>query len=184
MKPKIGPRQVVYENKYQQIYSVKVEFDRFEKEIFVNDVGGRVGVVITRGSDILLVRQYRLLINGMALEIPGGKVDSNETPEAAAAREALEETCMRCTNLKPLLYFHPGLDTCDNPTFMFVAEKFEETPEKNLHQHEVSDRVWIPLEECMRMIFARKIVDSLTVAALLAYHIQKHNPELFPKSNE
>ena len=47
-----------------------------------------------------------------------------------------------------------------------------------LHAQEVSERVWVPLEQCVKMIFARQIVDSLTIAALLAYHTRKHHPEL------
>jgi 8-oxo-dGTP pyrophosphatase MutT (NUDIX family) len=178
MQPNIGPREVVYQNPYQLIYRVNARFDGFAKDIYVLDCGRRVGVVILRGSEVLLIRQYRLLINDLAWEIPGGKVDTDETPENAALREALEEGCMRCRSVKPLLYFHPGLDTCDNPTFMFLAEEFEEVSEENLDVREVSERVWVPLEECLRMVFGGKIVDSLTVAALLAVYLRKQHPEM------
>lgn len=178
MQPKIGPRQVVYQNPYQLIYRVNAQFDGFAKDIYVLDCGRRVGVVILRGSDVLLVRQYRLLVNDMAWEIPGGKVDADETPEKAALREALEEACLRCRNVKPLLYFHPGLDTCDNPTYMFLADEFEEAAEENLNPHEVTERVWIPLDKCIGMVFSGKIVDSLTVAALLAAYLRRLHPEV------
>lgn len=178
MHPKIGPREVVYQNPYQLIYRVNAQFDGFAKDIYVLDCGRRVGVVIMRGNQVLLVRQYRLLINDMAWEIPGGKVDPDETPESAACREALEEACLRCHNVRPLLYFHPGLDTCDNPTFMFLADEFEEVSEENLDSREVSERVWVPLDECIRMVFAGKIVDSLTVAALLAAYLRYQHPEM------
>ncbi len=178
MHPKIGPREIVYQNPYQLIYRVNAQFDGFAKDIFVLDCGRRVGVVILRGNEVLLVRQYRLLINDMAWEIPGGKVDPDETPENAARREALEEACLRCETVKPLLYFHPGLDTCDNPTFMFLADEFEEVSEENLDSREVSERVWVPLDECIRMVFAGKIVDSLTVAALLAAYLRRQHPEM------
>jgi ADP-ribose pyrophosphatase len=174
---RVGPREVVYRNQYQHIYRVTAEFDGFTKTFFVNDYGRRVGLVIARGDQVLLVRQYRFLVNEIAWEIPGGKVDPGETPEQAALREGLEETCLRCRNLKPLLYFHPGLDTLDNPTFMFLAEEFEEMVAEHLHTHEVVERVWVPLEQCLKMIFTRQIVDSLTIAALLAYHTRKRHPE-------
>ena len=183
MTPEIRSRDIVYRNQYQQIHRITAQFDGFTKTFFVNDYGRRVGLVIARGAQVLLVRQYRFLVNEMAWEIPGGKVDAGETPEEAAMREGLEETCLSCRNLKPLLYFHPGLDTFDNPTFMFLAEDFEESPPENLHAQEVSERVWVPLEQCVKMIFARQIVDSLTIAALLAYHTLKHHPELVAPEN-
>jgi 8-oxo-dGDP phosphatase len=178
MQPQIGAREVVYENAYQQIYRVDVAFESHRKEIFVLDCGRRVGVVIVRGNEILLIRQYRLLVNEMAWEIPGGKVDDDETLESAAHREALEEAGIRCAALRPLLYFHPGLDTCDNPTFMFLAEAVEEVSAGSEDPVEMTERVWVPLEDCIQMIFSRKIVDSLTVAALLAFHIRQENPSL------
>ena len=178
MAPENKSREVVYRNQYQHIYRVSAEIDGATKTFFVNDYGRRVGVVIVRGNEVLLVRQYRFLVNEIAWEIPGGKVDPDETPEAAALREALEESCLRCRHLKPLLYFHPGLDTFDNPTFMFLAEEFEEAPAEKIHAQEVSERVWVPLEQCVKMIFARQIVDSLTIAALLAYHTRLRHPEL------
>ena len=178
MAIKTGPREVVYRNPYHHVYRVTAEFDGFTKTFFVNDYGKRVGLVIVSDNQILLVRQYRFLVDEIAWESPGGKVDPGETPEQAALREGFEETSLRCRNLKPLLYFHPGLDTFDNPTFMFLAEEFEEMPPENFHRDEVCERVWVPLEECVRMIFSKQIVDSLTIAAVLAYHTRKHHPEL------
>lgn len=168
--PEIGPREVVYKNQYQQIYRVSARFDGFQKQFFINDYGRRVGLLIVKGKEVLLVRQYRLLVNELAWEIPGGKVDEHETAEQAAAREGLEETCLRCRSLKPLLYFHPGLDTFDNPTFLFYTGDFEEVSDASFHPQEVSERVWVPLARCLDMVFAREIVDSLTIAGLLAYH--------------
>jgi 8-oxo-dGTP pyrophosphatase MutT (NUDIX family) len=176
--PRIGPRQVVYENQYQQIYRVTVQFDGFQKEFFVNDYGQRTGLVIAREDEVLLVRQYRLLVNAVAWEIPGGRVDAGETPEAAAIREGLEEACLHCRNLKRLLYFHPGLDTFHNPTHLFYTRDFAPAPREHLHAHEVSDQVWVPLGRCLEMIFAQQIVDSLTIAALFAFRLLLDYPEL------
>ena len=171
--PQIGHRQVVYQDRYQQIYRVTADFGSFAKEYFVRDSGQRAGLVAVRGESVLLVRQYRLLIDRVSWEIPGGRVDDGETPEAAAARECLEETGMRCCNLKPLLSFHPGLDTLYNPTYLFYTDKFMEASRNNLHAHEVVQHAWIPLKCCVEMIFAQQIVDSLSIVALLAYHTLK-----------
>jgi 8-oxo-dGTP pyrophosphatase MutT (NUDIX family) len=177
----IGPRSLVYKNQYQEIYQVRVQFEDFQKDIFVNCFGERAAMLFVRDREVLMIRQFRLLANGLAWEIPGGKIDPNETPAQAAAREGLEESGYRCKSVYPLLYFHPGLDTHDNPTFIFFCVDFEEAPGEHFHSNEISDRVWLPLARCIEMIFAREIVDSLTIAALLAYKTISENPNLAPK---
>lgn len=171
MRPlKIGPREVVYTNPHQQIYRVVVDFEGFTKEIYVADTGRRAGIVAVRDGRVLLTQQYRLLINEVSWEIPGGKVDDNETPEAAAVRECLEETGVRCLHPHPLLFYHVGLDTAHNPTHVFYSEEVAESPEPHqVHRQEVCGSAWMDLPDCLRMIGEQRIVDGLTIMALLAY---------------
>lgn len=172
-KPKIGARKVVYENPYLQILRVPVQFADFAKVFYVSDYGPRVGVLILREGNVLLVRQYRLLIDALSWEIPGGKVDTAETIEQAAARECLEETGLRCCRLEPLLYFHPGLDTCENPTHVFYCDDFDASPSHQPDRREVSELVWVPFPRCLEMVFEKQIVDGLTVNAILACQVKK-----------
>ena len=182
--PKIGKRKKVYENEYHSIYQVRADFGSFTKKFYVSDYGSRVGLVISRGDEILLVSQYRLLINAESWEIPGGSVDEDESPRKAAGREALEEAGLICRNLKPLLYLHPGLDTFHNPTHVFHSDEFTEAPPGSVHKQEVSGRSWVPLAACLEMIFARQIMDSLTIASLLAFHARKTGPKLAAKAGK
>ncbi len=165
----LGPREIEYENRYQRVYRIEANLCGLSKEYYLTDYGERAGLVSARGEDVLLVRQYRLLIEGLSWEIPGGKVDKGETPEEAAARECLEEAGVRCHNLRPLIFFHPGLDTLNNPTHVFYTEDWEEAGENYVHSGEVHERQWVPLTNCIEMVFAGEIVDSLSVIALLAY---------------
>jgi 8-oxo-dGTP pyrophosphatase MutT (NUDIX family) len=177
----IGPRSLVYKNQYQETFQVRVSFANFQKDLYVNCFGKRAAVLLARTHDVLLIRQYRLLAHGLAWEIPGGKVDAGESPAQAAAREGLEESGFKCKSLFKLLFFHPGLDTHDNPTFIYYSEEFEDALDQNFHPNEISERIWVPLQKCIEMIFSGEIVDSLTIAALLAYKMLKDNPSLAPK---
>jgi ADP-ribose pyrophosphatase len=168
--PRISPKQVVYQDNYQQIYKVGADFGSFKKEYFVRDSGQRAGLVVVREQEVLLVRQYRYLIDDMSWEIPGGKVEEGEQPQAAAIRECQEETGILCHNLQPLIFYHLGLDINHNPTHLFHTKQFEVTGGENQQPDEIDHHLWVPLSKCIEMIFAQEIVDSFTIVALLSYH--------------
>ena len=167
--PRISTRDVVYEDRYQQIYRVLADFDDSKKEYFVRDSGSRAGVLVIKDDSLLLIRQYRLLINGLSWEIPGGKIETGETPESAAVRECFEETGVQCGFLKKLVFYHIGLDSTYNPTHLFYTNDFVQTSQVASDPQEVIDHTWVPLSTCIKMIFNQEIVDSFTIIALLAY---------------
>lgn len=161
----IEPQGVAYQDRNQKVYRVLAQFDGFQKEYYVSDHGQRAALVVARNGELLLVRQYRLLINGLSYEIPGGKIHENETPEGTAIRECLEETGVRCLSLKPLISYQLSLDTTKNYTYVFYSDETEEQVEDNPER-----RVWIPLARCIEMVFAEQITDSLSIIAILTYH--------------
>jgi len=125
---------------------------------------------VDRGGETLLVRQYRLLIDRVSWEIPGGAVDEGERPDHAAVRECLEETGIRCLNPRPLVFYQVGLDTIYSPTHIFYSTDIANVPEpQQVHTQEVHGWEWIPLERCIEMIFTQQIVDSFSILSLLAY---------------
>jgi len=167
--PRLSPKQVIYEDARQNIYRVFADFGEFTKEYTVRDSGQRAGLVVASSDAVLLVQQYRFLINDLSWEIPGGKIDEGETPEAAAARECAEETGFQCQGLAPLVNFNPGLDTNHNPTHVFYSKDFNPITGFQIDPREVLHLEWIPLDRCVTMIFDNQIIDGLTIIALLAY---------------
>lgn len=49
-------------------------------------------VALTPARELVMVRQYRPVVQRHTLELPSGHVERNEVPEDAARRELLEET--------------------------------------------------------------------------------------------
>ena len=175
--PKIGTPELVYENQYFQVSRVGADFGAFTKEYFVLDCGRRTGMLATRNGSLLLVQQYRLLINGLSWEIPGGKVDDGETPEAAAVRECLEETGIRCLNPRPLISYQAGLDVIRNPIHLFSCDEVSENHDpQSIHVQEVAGFDWFPLSRCNQMISNGQILDSFTILAILAYQMLQGKP--------
>ena len=58
-----------------------------------------VGIIITKGNNILLVKRQSFLGPG-TWSTPGGYLDFGEAPESCAAREAKEETGVAINNVR------------------------------------------------------------------------------------
>lgn len=166
------PRRLEYSNPHMEIHRTRADFGAFQKEFFVVELGPRAGIVALQEERVLLARQYRLLIDDYSWEIPGGRVDEGETPEAAALRECIEETGYTCSAPELLVEYYPGLDNFNNRTSVFYSEQVTLKTPFVPDPAEVVEIRWFTLEECLDMVFRREILDALTVAGLLACRVK------------
>jgi len=104
----------------------------------------------------------------MSWEIPGGKVDPDESLEAAAGRELLEETGYSAQNLSPLFSYDVGLDTRYNPTNLFETTDIELT---NSLDNETVEIKWMPFSDCMDLVMDGSITDIFTITAIFAHQL-------------
>lgn len=172
-KPRCSAPAVIHCNPLETVSHVRAEFDDFAKDYYVVEFGARAGIVAVSEGKVLLTAQYRFLIDEIAWEIPGGRVDEGEMPIEAAQRECLEETGFFCTDVRPLISFRPGLDNVENLTSVFFSERVTEHRLFVPNPAEVLALAWVPIEECVRLVLEQKIVDCLTVSAVLAYRCQR-----------
>ena len=158
----------VYEDRFKTIERITAEFDGFSKEYFVSNFGEKAAVLAIKGNNVLLVRQYRLLINRLSYEVPGGKVNEGENPEEAAIRECVEETGVRCKKLEPLIEYDLDLEYTRNHTYVFYSDDLDDPSGQFSEKH-----IWLPMNECLEMIFDGQISDSLSIISILAKRIQE-----------
>jgi len=168
-KPVKSKPQVVYRNKYSHVYSQRVNFGSFSKEYFVTHFGEKAGILVVKDDSFLLVRQYRLLINGPSYEIPGGKVEEGEDPGLAAIRECEEETGIRCRNLVPLLNFQYSPESVYSPNHLFYTKDFDVVRVFSPSPKEVFAIDWVKIPRCLKMIENGRIGDILSMLAVLYY---------------
>lgn len=124
-------------------------------------------VPITSDGDVVLVRQFRCGIWSNTLELPGGMIDGEESPQEAAARELEEETGYRAERWVPLGLCHPNPAIQNNRLFGFVAQGCRKVHEGRPDQGEdlIVERVSRPeLEEKIRR---GEITHALVLATLL-----------------
>ena len=102
---------------------------------------------------VLLIRQFRHAADGVIWEVPAGRLEPGETPEACARRELAEETGMRAGRLERLttIYTTPGFT--DERIHLFLAGGLEEGD----HRREADEFMELrptPWSEAMRLIEA------------------------------
>jgi ADP-ribose pyrophosphatase len=78
-------------------------------------------VAVTPQTRILLVRQFRVAVAAVTLELPAGHIDPGETPEQAARRELVEETGYTADEFKLLAALSPSVARFTNRMWCFLA---------------------------------------------------------------
>ena len=115
---------------------------------------------------VVLIRQFRHAADDFIWEIPAGRLDPGETPEACARRELAEETGMRASEISPLttIYTTPGFT--DERIHLFLARGLRDgTPRREADEFlEVHLKAW---SDVMEMMERGVIQDAKTLVALM-----------------
>lgn len=94
-------------------------------------------VVVTPDEKMVFVRQYRYAGDMVTIELPGGVIDKNESPEAAVKREMLEETGYSSDEITFLYKASPNPAINNNTAYFYLARNA--TPGGTLRFDEFED---------------------------------------------
>jgi ADP-ribose pyrophosphatase len=116
--------------------------------------------------EVLLIRQYRYAAECYLYEIPAGRVNAGESPEACARRELLEETGCSAEQVLFLtsMYSTPGFT--DERIHLFVASGLSRG-ETQREADEFIEVVTMPLSRALKMVERGEIQDAKTALGLL-----------------
>lgn len=136
-------------------------------------VGVAVGVLpFVDDSRVLLVGQYRHLVDAMSWELPGGGALPGEEPVAAAQRELREEGGYRADRFELLTRFYPSNAYLDEVAYCYAAWGLTADPLPADHDEFLERRI-VPLADAIRMARDGEITESFSKVALLQYALTR-----------
>lgn len=141
----------------------------------VRHPGGAAVLPVLADGRVVLVNQFRPAAGGMVLEIPAGRLEPGEAPEACVHRELREEVGFRAARLEKLGEMLTAVGFCDEVIHLFVAAELTPVP-RAPEPDEYIEVLTLPLAEALAMVREGRIPDGKTQLALLLYALKSETP--------
>ena len=132
----------------------------------VRHPGASAVVPFLSDDEVLLIRQFRHAAGGTIYEVPAGKLDPGDTPEACAARELEEEVGRRPGRLEPLASILTTPGFTDEVIHLYAAFDLGEV-EARPGDHEVIELAPMKLEAALELVWSGELRDAKSALALL-----------------
>ena len=140
---------------------------RHSREI-IKHPGAVVILPILPDGSLCLIRNYRVAVDRVLLELPAGTLEPNEPPIETARRELIEETGFRCTEIVPLCEFAMSPGILDERMHAFVAKGLVAGDPAREIGEQIENLIVSPTE-LEQMLRTGQIEDAKTLATLLYY---------------
>lgn len=165
-------RELVHKGKVVDFYTDTMQMpdgNQTEWDL-ISHKGAAAVVALKPDGKILMVRQYRNPLERMVLELPAGKLDSeDENPKACAERELEEETGYKAGKIEHLMDIFTSVAFCNEKISIYVATELTAS-KQHLDDDEFLNVEAYELSDLLSMIADGKLLDSKTVSGLLMYH--------------
>lgn len=109
-----------------ELHSQRADTGQMQSFYRIDSVDWVNVIALTSDARVIMIRQYRHGLGAITLEIPGGMVDVDETPEVAVARELFEETGYRAREVSLLGSVSPNPALFANRIHSFLATDCEQ----------------------------------------------------------
>jgi ADP-ribose pyrophosphatase len=167
-------RELVYKGTVIDMYkdTVQVQNGHIAEWDFIAHKGAAAVVPVLDDGRILMVKQYRNALDRMTIEVPAGGRDTPDEPYiTCASRELEEETGYASDELEFLISVQTTVAFCNEKIDVFVARNLKKT-HQHLDEDECVDVEAFDVDELINMIYAGKLQDGKTIAAIMAYKLK------------
>lgn len=150
-----------------QVDEVALPNGKTSKREIIKHPGAVAILALTGDKKIVMVEQYRKALDRTLVEIPAGKLEKGEDPQACARRELEEETGYECSELKWLTSFYTSPGFADEIIHLYVAKGISQKENAAApDEDEFVNVIEITLEEALEYMRDKKIYDAKTAFAV------------------
>ena len=162
--PKLINKEVEFSTPWFEVEAKT--YDNIDLPYYALSLPDYVSVIATtQEGQILLVRQFRPVVEEITLELPSGCVDEGETPEITARRELLEETGYEAQEMELLAVMNPDVGRLGNKLWCFFSPNVKQI----YHKPQEVDiaLVCCSTSELSKLIRDGKLNHALNLAVIL-----------------
>lgn len=152
-----------------QVDTIQLEDGRKATREIIRHPGAAAVMALHEGK-LIVVEQYRKALERTQVEIPAGKLDPNEEPIVAAARELEEETGYVGHNLKLLNEFSTSPGFADEILYVYFTDQVT-IGKQHLDEDEDVIVKLITLDEADALVASGAISDAKTLMAVYAWKL-------------
>lgn len=159
-------KEEIHKGKIFSLMGGQVSLDNGEIAVreYIQHSGG-VAIVPVIDDSVILIRQFRISIERELIELPAGRLESNENPMDCAARELEEEIGYRANKLIPIASYFASVGNSNERMYLFLALDLEKT-ERRLEADERIREIAMPLEMVKEKLTNQEFEDSKTIIGL------------------
>ncbi len=161
--------EVIYEGRIFRVERdlVRLPHGRTVPMEVVRHRGSVVLVPQPAADQVVLIRQFRYVLNRWIWELPAGSLEPGERPDRAARRECDEEIGLRPARLRRLGAFYPTPGFCDERMIFYACHGLRRParPAPRDPDEQIEPRTF-SLTQAWRLVRRGEIVDMKTMLGL------------------